>query len=292
MIRLSWVVFLYAVLLSVESIVIELLTIQLGISALVIAGNSILIAGVALIAISIGKERKQTVAVFRSWKYLVPASALLAVGVYTWYDSVTRVGASKEGLIAGPVEVIVIIILARIFIGERLGRMRTLGAVVALAGFFAAVASAGTAELILTLGDIEALVSAVCFGAGIILVTKLTANHPALAVTGVSTFLCGAILASALWSTLPTMGLMEWFAVLAFSVLPVGAAYTYIVGLARIGASMTATIASFSILLTLLFQIFMALVGFPAMLPHNIPLAISGGSLGVLGIYLIHRKGD
>jgi hypothetical protein len=81
--------------------------------------------------------------------------------------------------------------------------------------------------------------------------------------------------------------------VLAFSLLPLLAAYTYVVGLGRIGASMTSVIASFSILLTILFQLVLLELGVDAVLPSNVPLAVVGGVLGVLGIYLIHRdKGN
>ncbi|HKU49591.1 MAG TPA: hypothetical protein VJP79_06550, partial [Nitrososphaera sp.] len=109
MIRLSWVVFIHAALISMESVLIELLTSRLGLAPLVIAGSSIMIAGAALIAISIFIQRQKTASIFRAWKYLIPASILLSAGIFFWYDSVTNVGASKEGLLAGPLEVIIIL---------------------------------------------------------------------------------------------------------------------------------------------------------------------------------------
>jgi hypothetical protein len=58
LIRLSWVVFLHAALLSIESIVIEMLTAQLQLEPLVIAANSIPVAGAALLLITrLGKEK-------------------------------------------------------------------------------------------------------------------------------------------------------------------------------------------------------------------------------------------
>ena len=66
MIRLSWVVSLHAALLSIESIVIEMLTAQLQLEPLVIAANSIPVAGAALLLITLGSEKKkQAFAVFR-----------------------------------------------------------------------------------------------------------------------------------------------------------------------------------------------------------------------------------
>ena len=292
MIRLSWVVFVHAVLLSAESVVIELLTTRLAISPLVIAGNSIMIAGAVLIAISAANNKKQTISIFRAWKYLVPASILIAIGVYFWYDSVTNVGASKEGLLAGPLEVVVILILARVLLSERLGRIQTAGAATALLGFFAAVLSAGSVELLLTWGDVEAVLSAVSFGTGIIFVTRLTRKHSALQVTGASLFISGLFLAAILWTSAPTIAASDWTILLAFSILPLAAALTYVYGLARIGASMTSVIGSFSILLTILFQVGLLVFDVDVILPSNIPLAILGGSLGILGIYLVHRKGN
>jgi len=292
LIRLSWVVFVHAVLLSAESIVIELLTTRLALSPLVIAGNSIMIAGAVLIAVSAATNKKETISIFRAWKYLVPASILIAIGVYFWYDSVTNVGASKEGLLAGPLEVVVILILARVLLRERLGRIQTAGAATALLGFFAAVLSAGSVELLLTWGDVEAVLSAVSFGTGIIFVTRLTRKHSALQVTGASLFISGLVLAAILWTSAPTIAASDWTILLAFSILPLAAALTYVYGLARIGASMTSVIGSFSILLTILFQVGLLIFDIDVLLPSNIPLAVLGGSLGILGIYLVHRKGN
>jgi drug/metabolite transporter (DMT)-like permease len=290
LIRLSWIVFVHAALLSIESIAIELLTVRLDLPPLVIAGNSIMIAGVVLLAISATAQKRETASVFRSWKYLIPASILLAIGVYFWYDSVANVGASKEGLLAGPLEVIVILILAKSILKEKLGRIQMIGAALALVGFFAAVASGGTAGLLFTWGDLEAVISAVAFGIGVIFITKLTRNHSTLQLTGASLLISGIFLAAILWAGAPVITLLDWAVLLAFSLLPLMVAFTYVVGLARIGASMTSTIASFSILLTILFQLVLLLFGVDVLLPSNISLAIIGGGFGVLGIYLIHRK--
>lgn len=246
-------------------------------------------AGAVLLLIVFGTEKKKSVAVFRSWKYLLPGSLLLAAGVFAWYDSVGRVGASKEGLLAGPLETIVILFLARAFLEEQLSRIQLIGAVIALAGFFATVMSSGL-DMLVTIGDIEAMLSAAAFGSGIILITKLAKTHSAQAVTGSSLLISGLILAMILWTTrAPAVAVPDWIALLLFSLLPLTAALTYIVGLSRIGASLTSVIGSFSILLTVAFQLALLWLKVEVMLPTNIPLAVAGGIMGVLGIYLIHR---
>lgn len=93
-----------------------------------------------------------------------------------------------------------------------------------------------------------------------------------------------------LWSSAPSIGADDWIVLAAFSLLPLAAALTYVLGLSRIGASMTSVIASFSILLTILFQLALLRFGIDAILPSNVVLAIAGGTLGVLGIFLIHQK--
>ena len=290
MIRLSWVVFVHAILLSAESIVIEVLTTQLSLAPLVIAGNSIMIAGIALLAISAAKGKSLNIVIFRAWRVLLPASALLAVGVFAWYDSVTYVGASKEGLLSGPLEVVVIIVLARSVLGERLSQPQAAGAVIALAGFFATVFSVGSLDLLFTWGDVEAVISAVSFGTGVILITRLAKNHSPLEITGSSLLISGVILAAAMWSSAPLITLSDWVVILGFSLLPLFAAYTYVLGLSRIGASATSIIGSFSILLTVVIQLGLVFLGAAAILPVNVPLAIIGGVLGIFGIYLIHRQ--
>lgn len=290
MIRLSWIIFLHAALLSIESIAVEIITTQLLLDPLVVAGSSIMIAGAALLVITVGTEGKKSLTVFRSLKYLLPASGLVSLGVFTWYDSVSSVGASKEGLLAGPLETVVILVLARVFLNEKLSRLQTAGVLIALVGFFATVMSAGDIQLLVTWGDIEAIVSALSFGAAIILISILARTYSSLQVTSASLLISGLILAAVLWTFIPSIKAFDWAALSLFSILPLAAGLTYVVGLRRIGASLTSTIASFSILLTLLFQLSMLAFGAEVILPSQIPSAIAGGVLGVFGIYLIHRQ--
>jgi drug/metabolite transporter (DMT)-like permease len=280
-------------MLSIESIVIEAMTTKLQLSPLIISANSIPIAGAALLLITFMLQQEKSFSVFRAWKYLLPGSILLAAGVLMWYDSVGRVGASKEGLLAGPLETIVILLLARAVLQERLSRLQMAGVIIALVGFFAAVMSGSfSIELVIVMGDIEAILSAVAFGSGIIFISKLTKGYSALSVTGSTLCLAGLILAVTLWMTsTPTVTSSEWMVLLLFSILPLSAALTYVVGLERIGASLTSTIGSFSILLTIVFQLALVWVGLKMILPPNISLVVAGGILGVFGIYLVHRNG-
>jgi drug/metabolite transporter (DMT)-like permease len=118
---------------------VEFLTEIHGVSSLLVASVGIPLAGMILLFISTVLSKKITV--FKSWKSLLMASIFLAAAVFLWYDSVTRVGASKEGLLAGPLETIVVLILAWLLLKERLRKIQLVGVIIALLGFFATVSS-------------------------------------------------------------------------------------------------------------------------------------------------------
>lgn len=291
----SWIVFIQAIILSFESIIVEFLTEIPGISSLQVAGISIPIAGaLLLLARSVFLNKKITI--FKSWKLLFSGSIFLAAAVFLWYDSVTRVGASKEGLLAGPLEAVIVLILAWLFLKEKLRKKQLAGVIIALSGFLATIASSSLQlsllfSIPLTFGDFEAMLSAIAFAAGVIFMTKLVERHSSIEVSGGSLFVSGLILAAilALWM-FPTshLEIRNWIFLVFFSLVPLVAAFLYVIGLSRIGASLTSTIASSNILFTLLFQLLFRGFGIKTNLPENILLAVIGGALGIFGIYLIH----
>jgi hypothetical protein len=75
-----------------------------------------------------------------------------------------------------------------------------------------------------------------------------------------------------------------------FSLVPLSSALFYNMGLNKIGASLTSTIASSTILLTIIFQVSLYELGINSLLPLNIPLAIFGGILGIFGICIVHMN--
>ena len=143
----SWPVFIYAIIISVESIFIEFLTNFLHLPPVLLSAISITLGGLLLLLVKyfiIDKKHmtKQKATIFSISKMnLLYASLALAVGVSTWYDSVSRIGASKEVLLAGPLEVVLIVLLARMFLKERLDTIQIAGVVIAITGFFIAVLS-------------------------------------------------------------------------------------------------------------------------------------------------------
>jgi drug/metabolite transporter (DMT)-like permease len=273
----------------------------------------------SLIAAFFMKKKGISTLFSKSWKNLILASFLLAIGIFTWYDSISRIGASKEALIAGPLEIVIIVVLARIFLNENLDRIRVIGIVLALIGFFMAVASdAGdvldddsigtiltSPSTFITFGDIEAILSALGFAIGVLFLTKLVSTHSSIEVAGASMLVSGLILVAFMIGFLhesqEILSSLSWessfyqhpliitiIILLLFSFLPFIGSLCYTTGLSNIGASITATIGSSSILITVLIQIILKELGITSNLPENIFLAILGGVLGFIGIYVIH----
>ena len=277
------------------------------------------------------KKMKGIIILFsKSWKNLLLASLFLSIGIFTWYDSINRIGASKELLIAGPLEIVIIVLLARAFLREVLKSIHIIGIALALFGFVLAIMSdssfSADKENIgwnglpngstfpetfnITFGDMEAILSAFGFALGVLFLTKLVSKHSSIEVASSSMLISGFILVGFLIVGLlldemqhsSTSGtsilayspensqqlILIVIVLIVFSLLPFVGSLSYSTGLSRIGASLTATIGSSSIIITLVAQLLLVEVGIPGNLPNNIFLAVLGGIIGFLGIYIIH----
>jgi drug/metabolite transporter (DMT)-like permease len=311
LIRKSWIVFLFAVILSFESILIEYLTLLLGISPLAISAFSIAISGVLLLLILNFVSNRQRSLVY-SIKDFIPASIFLSAGIFTWYDAVSRVGASKESLLAGPIEIITVLFLARIFLHEKLKKKQLLGICIALVGFIMVLLSdhnSGSSsnnngiinvtiievELLnfsISFGDIEAIISAISFALAVFFLARLSVKYSPLEISGMCLLLSGFILIIVMLIFTPEISVnlfrSYWYIFITFSLLPLIGTICYVEGIKRIGASLTSTIASSRILLTLIIQIVLTHIGIRNTLPDNVFLALLGGILGITGIIIIH----
>ena len=330
LIRKSWVVFVYAIAISVESIIIEYLTSSsIHISPLVLSSTSITLAGILLLltAVLIFKKKRTIMALFtESTKILILASLSLAIGILTWYDSINKIGASKELLVAGPLEIVVIVLLARLFLKERLHKTHCVGISLALIGFVLALlsdtspigsnmhyATRSTTYFIVPIGigDFEAMISAFGFATGVLFLSKLLSRYSSIEAAGSTMLMSGSFLFSMLLigilaygtnSVLLTASAAGSFEMhisitnaivilLLFSLIPFVGSLSYSTGLSRIGASLTATIGSSSIVITVFLQLIIRELGISTHLPENMLLAILGGLVGFLGIYIIHLPG-
>ena len=309
MIRKSWIVFLFAIILSFESILIEYLTLLLGISPLSISAFSIAISGTLLLII-LNFVNKRKTSLLHSFKDFIPASLFLSAGIFTWYDAVSRVGASKESLLAGPIEIITILLLSRVFLHERLNKKQFSGIAIALVGFIIVILSDHNVDnngiinialiefkslnFSISFGDVEAIISAISFALAVFFLAKLSLRYSPLEISGMCLLLSGFILIIVMFIFTPEMSInmitSYWYIFIIFSLLPLIGTILYVEGIKRIGASLTSTIASSRILLTLIFQILLTQLGIRNTLPDNIFLALLGGILGITGIIIIHTQ--
>jgi len=307
--------FVYAIIISVESIFIEFLTNFLHLPPVLLSAISITLGGLLLLLVKyfiIDNKHvtRRKVTIFSISKMnLLYASLALAVGVSTWYDSVSRIGASKEVLLAGPLEVILIVLLAYIFLKDRLDKIQIAGVIVAIIGFFIAVLSdvnsietvLRPSEPIITIGDIEAIVSAFGFALGVLFLTKLVSKHSSIEVAGASLLLSGILIGVLLLFSFQDLAISSQLSpaqaprtiiiLILFSLLPFVGALSYSVGLSRIGAALTGTIGASNIIITLAGQITLRELGITAShLPENIILAVLGSLFGFCGIVIIHMR--
>jgi drug/metabolite transporter (DMT)-like permease len=292
----SGVAFATAFVLSIETIFVESLTTVLQISPLTIAANSISLAGGMLLCI-VALMIKEKITVFKSWRHLLPGSAFMALGIITWYDSVSRIGASKESTLTGPLEATVVLFLAWFFLKERLTKVQLIGAMVAIIGIFAAAMSGSELEelsssfFLLTTGDLEAILSAIAFAIAIIFLAKLVGFHSPIQVAGASLLISGLILAAFQLTYYPEILTVKQLGfLLLYSFLPLIGALLYSISLRKVGASITSIITSSTYLMTIMIQLTLRELGLETILPENIALLIVGGLLGILGISLIHKE--
>ena len=231
------------------------------------------------------------------------------MGIFTWYDAVSRIGASKESLLAGPMETIIILLLARLFLHERLNKVQFTGVAVAITGFVIVLLSDNSIvdnsisvpilsvnfdlfQFSIEFGDIEAVFSAIFFAFAVFFLTRLSTRHSPIEISGMCLLISGSILIVIMIIFSPELSFQllasYWYIFFIFSLLPLLGTILYVEGLKRIGASLTSTIASSRILLTLIIQIILTRLAIQNTLQDNVILALFGGVLGMFGIFVIH----
>jgi len=318
MLKYSFIVFAHAILLSFESIFAEFIQNSLQVSVITIISISLPISGGILLLINFTSKRNNrhdnnTITnIFKNYictKYreLFPAALFLSIGIFTWYDAASRIGASKDGLIAGALEITIVLFLAHLILKERLTRTQIFGVFLAIIGFFITISignntnNTGSINYF-SLGDFESIISAICFASSYLFTAKLVKNDSPIKVTGLLLLLSGLafIVISSLIFTVTKNSLFsfeglnieELWILFLFSFVPLSSALFYNIGMKKLGASITSILASSTIILTIIFQVLLNLMGHAMILPLNISMAILGGSIGIIGIIIIHIDSD
>lgn len=233
---------------------------------------------------------------WRGWRSMVILCALVASGVLLWFDSVGRIGASKEAILGGgSSEILFIVALSAAFLGERLRRVEVMGSVLVVLGVFLVLADLDTMSLSIGFGEGEAIISSLLLAASVVLTTALLRDRPLTPLSAIELLLSGVILL-ALGLAIGVVHLpdLQGFAILiGIGAFPALGLLTYNAGLPRIGASLTSVLFALTGIMTVGVQIAILALspGADIMLPQNLALAVMGGCVAFVGVYLLNEGG-
>lgn len=283
----SWVTIISTAAFSIEAVLVELLYVVASIPALAIAAGSMPIAG-AMVLIVNGFIFRNKFTIFKGngWKMLIIGGALFTVADFLWYDSIDKIGSGKIMLLTIPAEDVFIVLLAVVFLAERMLKLQLVGIGVAIVGFTISAASNVSGNGVqFQIGDLEAILSAMCNALAITLFAKLIVRYNPTEVSGWIMLISGLVINAIQYTFYPPhLSVMDWLYLIGFSFIALAAFTLYNVSMKRIGSSMTSIITSSSLVLTVVIQLAMVPFGIAFTLPSNLVLALLGGGISIAGI--------
>jgi drug/metabolite transporter (DMT)-like permease len=283
----SWVTIISTAAFSIEAVLVELLYVVASIPALAIAAGSMPIAG-AMVLIVNGFIFRNKFTIFKGngWKMLIIGGALFTVADFLWYDSIDKIGSGKIMLLTIPAEDVFIVLLAVVFLAERMQKLQLVGIGVAIVGFTISAASNVSGNGVqFQIGDLEAILSAMCNALAITLFAKLIVRYNPTEVSGWIMLISGLVINAIQYTFYPPhLSVMDWLYLIGFSFIALAAFTLYNVSMKRIGPSMTSIITSSSLVLTVVIQLAMVPFGIAFTLPSNLVLALLGGGISIAGI--------
>jgi len=182
----SWVTIISTAAFSIEAVMVELLYVIASIPTLAIAAGSMPIAG-AIVLIINGFVFRNKFTIFKGngWKMLLVGAALFTAADFLWYDSINKIGSGKTMLLTIPAEDVFIVLLAVVFLAERMLKLQLLGIGVAIVGFtISAASNVSESGVQFQIGDLQAILSAMCNALAITLFAKLIVRYNATEVSG------------------------------------------------------------------------------------------------------------
>ena len=258
-----------------------------SIPTLAIAAGSMPIAG-AIVLIINGFVFRNKFTIFKGngWKMLIVGGALFTAADFMWFDSVDRIGSGKTMLLTIPAEEVFIVLLAIVFLAERMLKLQLVGIGVAIVGFTISAASNVSGNGVhFQIGDLEAILSATFNALAITLFAKLIVRYNPTEVSGWIMLISGLVINAIQYTFYPPhLSVIDWLYLIGFSFIALAAFTLYNVSMKRIGSSMTSIITSTSLILTVVIQLAMVPFGIALTLPSNLALALLGGGISVAGI--------
>jgi drug/metabolite transporter (DMT)-like permease len=289
------IVLFSAFVVAYESVAIEVALNTLGLDIFLVGSMPALIAGLILIAYN-PKPTVQMVRSFsrREWVFISILSVFAAMGVILWFDSVGRIGAGKEGILGGgSSEVLLVVVFSMLFLGERLKKLELFGSLLILLGVFVVLVNKDTLSLTLGLGEIEAIISSLFFAGSVVMITRVLRNYAVFPISAMELVFSSLILLAIGLILFPVTwpDAVGWLVLIGLGVFPAINILTYYAGLQAIGASLTSVLFSLSGIFTVVAQIsILVFVAVDIQLPENLPLAMVGGIIAVLGVYLLNVR--
>jgi drug/metabolite transporter (DMT)-like permease len=285
----SWVTIISTAAFSIEAVMVELLYIIASIPALAVAAGSMPIAGAMVLIINGFVFRKKfTIFKDNGWKILLVGGALFTAADFLWYDSVGKIGSGKTMLLTIPAEDVFIVSLAVVFLAERMLKLQLLGIGIAIVGItISAASNVSDNGVQFQIGDLQAILSAMCNAFAILLFAKLIVRYRynPIEVSGWIMLMSGLVFNAVQYTFYPPhLSVIDWLYLIGFSFIALAAFTLYNVSMKRIGTSMTSIITSSSLVLTVVIQLAIVPFGIAFSLPSNPILALLGGGISIVGI--------
>ena len=294
--RFIGVVLFSALIVGFESVAVEGALKIADLSIFLVSAMPSFIGGIILLgAFPQGSKRFIKGLGRRGWSGMLVLCVLVAAGVLMWFDAVGRIGASKEAILGGgSSEVLFIVILSALLLSERLRRWEVLGSFLVVAGVFLVLANVESMSFSLELGEIEAILSSLILAFSVVLTTMLLKTHDLTALSGLELFLSGVFMVvfGVAFGLVKWPDATGWAILLLMGLFPAVGLWTYNAGLPRIGASLTSVLFALNGIMTVGVQLLVLFFVPDAdlMLPQNLGLAVTGGGVAFVGVYLLNRE--
>ncbi|MBT3345993.1 MAG: DMT family transporter [Gemmatimonadetes bacterium] len=271
---------------------------SMGIRVIHVAISANLVAGTLLLGWAAFRGGRRWFGWGRAdWiRLLLGAAATYAAGFLLLYEAIGFIGTSKASLL-GRLETIFIVLLAVIFLREPWTRRHWLGGLMALAGTALVNFDPGAWTLDLGWGELLAVVSALTFAVGIILLKSVLDRQDGLLVTGYGMMLGALILSifftnGSVGSDTSSAGGVVLAVLFGRGILLAISWIAYNVAMQYIGASRCSVLFLSISFMAILLQVSVDAVapGLGLQLPTHLGLAVLGGVVICAGIYFIPRE--
>lgn len=285
-----------ALIVAYESVAVEGALNTLFLDLFLVAAVPSIVGGLILVAFN-PRPTKDVLKHMnrREWSFLAILSFSAALGVIMWYDAVGRIGASKEAILGGgSSEVLFVVFFSAIFLGERLKRLEIIGSILVLVGVFLVLVKKEVFAEWLGPGEIEAIGSSLFLAASAVMMTRMLRDYDVLPMSGIELLFSGFILLIVGLIIFPISwpNLIGWLVMIGLGLFPAISITTYYAGLQGIGASITSVLFSLNGILTVgaAATIIMLIPNAYLEFPQNIVLAIVGGIIAFVGVYLLNKR--